>query len=116
MMRSCCSSWREQKTLEFSEHTSLEAHNPCIIATQLLHPFSYRFSDLLPDLWSSVVTAELKDYALNLLRSYDPKIQDIDLVLLQSGAVHCVKHQQRGQAPLYARCNYSAMPQWSSAD
>lgn len=72
----------QQKTLEFSEHTSLEAHNPCIITTQLLRPFSHRFSDLQPGLWSRVVTAELKDSTLNLLRSYDPKIQDIDLVLL----------------------------------
>jgi hypothetical protein len=102
----------QKKLLDFSEnsHLSLDAHGH-FIATQLLSPFSHRLSGLQPHLWSRVVTAELKDSTLELLRSYDPKIQDIDLVLLQnvdalrSGerrnrVVLSVKHQQLGRAPL----------------
>ena len=103
----------QQKVLDFSENSlpSLDLNNRSAIATQLISPFSHRLTSLQPRLWSRVVTAELKDSTLELLRSYDPKIQDIDLVLLQGAdalrleerrnkVVLSVKHQQLGRAPL----------------
>lgn len=103
-----------QEILDFSDNAfpSLSLNNQPFIATQLINPFSHRLSGLQPHLWSKVVTAELKNSTLNLLRSYDPKIEDIDLVLVEGGAdvsrieprrdrlVLSVKHQQLGRAPL----------------
>lgn len=103
----------QQTILDFSDNSrpSFDVNSQLIIATQLLSPFSHRLSSLQPRLWSNVVTAELKDSTLKLLRSYDPKIQDMDLVLLQgvdslrfeerrNKVVLSVKHQQLGRAPL----------------
>lgn len=104
----------QQRMLDFSDNSRLsflDVSSQSIIPTQLLSPFSHRLSSLQPRLWSDVVTAELKDSTLELLRSYDPKIQDMDLVLLQgidslrveerrNRVVLSVKHQQLGRAPL----------------
>jgi len=103
----------QQKILDFSENSrpSLAMGDQFLIATQLLSPFTHRVSSLQPHLWSRVVTAGLKDSTLQLLHSYDSKIQDIDLVLIQSADTHrsgerrnsivlSVKHQHLGRAPL----------------
>lgn len=102
---------QRQSILDFSDSSRppLERRHP-VIATQFIHPFSHHFSDWPPSLWSDVVTDELKDSTLELLRSYDPNILDIDLVLCQRGdaLVHehpksvslLVTHQRLGRAPL----------------
>ncbi|HVU70937.1 MAG TPA: AAA family ATPase [Ktedonobacteraceae bacterium] len=79
----------------------LQNKKPVVIAAQLINPFSHRLSNLQPQFWTKVVEADLKDSTLNLLRSYDAKIQDIDLIFPdERRLVLSVKHQQLGRAPL----------------
>lgn len=92
----------QQVTLDFSvnSHSSLSLQKK-FIAAQLIHPFSHRLSALQPQLWSKVIELDLKDSTLELLRSYDPKIQDIDLIVSEERRlILSVKHQQLGRAPL----------------
>ncbi len=69
----------QQKILDFSENSrpSLSVNNQLIIPTQLISPFAHRLSAAQPSLWSAVVTAELKDSTLRLLRSYDQKFRTL---------------------------------------
>jgi len=73
---------QQQNILDFSEHArpSLEVRDQSIIAAQLSGLFAHHISGCQPQLWSSVVTAGWKDSPLELLHSFDPKIQDIDLM------------------------------------
>lgn len=72
-----------------------------VLAAQLISPFSHRLSSLQPQLWTRVVEANLKDPTLELLRSYDQRIQDIDLIFPDERQLFLsVKHQQLGRAPL----------------
>lgn len=92
-----------QEVLDFSEnsHPTLDSDRNLIIAAQLISPFSHRLSSLQPQLWTKVVEADLKDSTLELLRSYDPKILDIDLIFPgERRLVLSVKHQHLGRAPL----------------
>lgn len=58
-------------------------------------------SSLQPQLWTKVIEANLKDSTLELLRSYDQRIQDIDLIFPEERQlILSVKHQQLGRAPL----------------
>lgn len=71
------------------------------LPTQFVNPFSHRSSALLPSLWSEVVEADLKTETVDLLRFFDPGIQEVDIILPTARRQDIsVKHAKLGRAPL----------------
>lgn len=64
---------------------------------------THRSSGIPPELWTDVIYAEAKKQTIELLRLFDPDIQDIDIVLLRGRASSIsIKHRKLGRAPLSA--------------
>lgn len=92
-----------KETLVFTDFvtSSKSKQRVPVLPTQIVNPFSHRSSALLPGLWSEVVEADLKTETIELLRFFDPGIQEIDII---SPTVRrqdiSVKHAKLGRAPL----------------
>jgi AAA15 family ATPase/GTPase len=72
------------------------------LPNQIVTPFSHRTSRLTLKLWSEVVEADLKSETIELLRFFDPAIQDVDFISpTQSRQFISIKHAKLGRAPLY---------------
>ena len=92
-----------KETLVFTDNITpaVSRQRVPVLPTQIVNPFSHRSSTLLPSLWSDVVEADLKAETIELLRFFDPGIQEIDII---SPTVRrqdiSVKHAKLGRAPL----------------
>jgi len=72
-----------------------------VLPAQLINPSSHRLANTPSQLWTNVINAETKADAIKLLRSFDPEIQDIDIVLGPSDRpTVSVKHKKLRRAPL----------------
>ena len=73
------------------------------IPTQIINVVSHRLSGLSPRLWSGVVEADLKLETIELLRFFDPDIQDVDIISpTEQRSMISVKHKKLGRVPLGA--------------
>lgn len=73
------------------------------LAIQMISPYSHRLSSLPPQLWTRVVEANLKTATIELLKSFDKNIQDIDIISpTERQLTVSVKHKKLGRAPLSA--------------
>ena len=64
---------------------------------------SHRSSVVSSELWTDVIYAEAKQQTIELLRLFDPDIQDVDIVSLRGRASSIsIKHKKLGRAPLAA--------------
>jgi len=94
-----------QDTITFSEqHSSPSIANKQRISalpSQIVNPFSHRTSELTAQLWSEVVKADLKEDIIQLLRFFDPAIEDVDIIFLSAERqLLSIKHKRLGRAPL----------------
>ncbi len=81
--------------------TSSKKQGPTL-PVQVVNPFSHRNNVLPSRLWSDVVEADLKSETIELLRFFDPAIQDVDIVSpTERRQFVSVKHKKLGRAPLY---------------
>lgn len=72
-----------------------------VLPSQVINPSSHRLGNTPSQLWTDVINAETKSDALKLLRSFDPDIQDIDIIIGQAERpTVSVKHQKLRRAPL----------------
>jgi AAA15 family ATPase/GTPase len=68
---------------------------------QIVTPFSHRAGGLISQLWSEVVEADLKQETIDLLRFFDPAIEDVDIILpSERKQLLSIKHKKLGRAPL----------------
>ncbi|GHO93182.1 hypothetical protein KSF_032300 [Reticulibacter mediterranei] len=71
------------------------------VPSQIVTPFSHRTGGLTSQLWSEVVEADLKQETINLLRFFDPAIEDVDIILpSERSQILSIKHKKLGRAPL----------------
>lgn len=72
------------------------------LQVQMLSPFSHRSNSLAPRLWSEVIAADLKLETIELLRFFDPAIQDVDIITpTERRQLVAIKHDKLGRAPLH---------------
>lgn len=72
-----------------------------VLPAQLINPTSHRLGNTSSQLWTDVINTETKSDAIKLLRSFDPDIQDIDMILGPAERpVVSVKHEKLRRAPL----------------
>ncbi len=72
-----------------------------VLPAQIINPSSHRLANTPSQLWTDVINAETKADAIKLLRSFDPGIQDIDIVLGPTERpLVSVKHKKLRRAPL----------------
>jgi AAA domain, putative AbiEii toxin, Type IV TA system len=94
-----------QETISFSESRplpQLTKQRRYILPSQVVNQFSHRTSGLTSQLWSDVVEADLKAETINLLRFFDPAIDDVDIISpLERKTQLSIKHQKLGRAPLF---------------
>jgi AAA15 family ATPase/GTPase len=99
-----------KKTITFSYNPffsrSEEEELPAIPA-RLVSPYSYALGTLQRDIWSDVVKSNFKAEVIEILKFFDPDIQDIDIIsgevsssLWPSSSMVSVQHKKLGRAPL----------------
>ena len=72
------------------------------LPVQMVSPFSHRSNSLAPRLWSEVIAADLKSETIELLRFFDPAIQDVDIITpTERRQLVSIKHATLGRAPLH---------------
>ncbi len=90
--------------LVFSDYIPLSEPNRqrlLALPVQVVNPSSHRLSGLPLRLWSEVVEADLKSETIELLRFFDPDIQEVDIILpIRRSTTVSVKHNKLGRAPL----------------
>lgn len=94
-----------RETITFSERTPLPPTKQRIrispVPSQIVTPFSHRTGGLTSQLWSEVVEADLKQETIDLLRFFDPAIEDVDIILpSERSQILSIKHKKLGRAPL----------------
>ncbi len=92
------------KTLRFSDNPFArypdEQVSP-ILPAQLVSPFSHFLGVFQLIMWSDVVKNDQKSEVVELLKFFDPAIQDVDIVSLGfNQSLVSVKHEKLGRAPL----------------
>jgi len=96
----------QEETLTFSDYrssTPIKKQQRNILPSQIVNPFSHRTSVLTSQLWSEVVEADLKEETIELLRFFDPAIQDVDFISpTERKSFISIKHEKLGRVPLYA--------------
>jgi AAA15 family ATPase/GTPase len=94
-----------RQELTFHDYRPLSSNKLLLgprLPNQIVTPFSHRTSRLTLKLWSEVVEADLKAETIELLRFFDPAIQDVDSISpTQSRQFISIKHDKLGRAPLY---------------
>jgi len=71
------------------------------LPVQIISTYSHRMNTTTTSLWSDVINAETKSDAIELLRSFDPDIEDIDIIIDSLGRpTVSVKHKKLRRAPL----------------
>jgi AAA15 family ATPase/GTPase len=95
-----------QDTLTFSDQRpiplSLKKPRVSRLPSQIVNPFTHRTSRLTAQLWSEVVEADLKLETIELLRFFDPAIQDVDFISpTERRQLISIKHEKLGRTPLY---------------
>jgi len=72
-----------------------------ILPAQIINPSSHRLGSTPLQLWTDVINAETKLDAIKLLCSFDPDIQDIDIIIGSAERpTVSVKHKKLRRAPL----------------
>lgn len=72
-----------------------------ILPVQIINPSSHRLGSTSLQLWTDVINAETKSDAIKLLRSFDPDIQDVDIIIGSAERpTVSVKHKKLRRAPL----------------
>ncbi len=72
-----------------------------VLPAQIINPSSHRLGNTPSQLWTDVINAETKSDAIKLLRSFDPDIQDIDIIIGPAERpIVSIKHKKLRRAPL----------------
>lgn len=91
------------KTYKFPEYGLLPRENSREVRSLpvcLIHGCSHRSSGAPSELWTDVIHAGVKLQTIELLKLFDPDIQDVDIISRRERASISIQHKKLGRAPL----------------
>lgn len=86
----------------FPTSNTINRQKTSTLQVQIVTSLSHHSNSLPPKLWTDVIEADLKKDTIDLLRFFDPNIQEIDIISpSERRQFISVKHAKLGRAPLH---------------